>query len=685
VTVLAEPVATQLQDPAARPRARRPEIEGLRALAVALVVVYHVFSGRVSGGVDVFLTLTGFFLVVTLGERFAGADGFNPLRPLARSLSRLAPAAFVVLTATVLAALWVAPRTRWREVVDHLVSSVTFTENLRLVDESVSYASLNAATSPMQQFWSLSIQVQVLVVAPFVVAAVGLLLRSTGRLRHGRRVAIALVGAGTAASFAWALVSVRADQQAAYFATLPRLWELGAGALAALLLVDRRPRRVVAALLGWAGVVGLVVCGTVLDGARTFPGWQAAWPVACALFVLLAADAGGRHGAYRLLSRAPLQWVGRRSYGIYLWHWPILVLYMVHDGQGRPSLVAGTAIIAAAVVLAALTHRLAEGPALDLLRSRRPAWAVTLVIACAVPLVVAGAATTTQLDRQLAGFVPAADDPDYPGARALLRPELMADAGDVEAVPPLSVIRDDWARISDSRCVLEGDEDGGTPLEPFSCVRGEATAERRIVLVGDSHVAHWLQPMAALVDARGWQLVALINPGCNLSTESEFRVDRTLLEQCEQWRAGIVDRIAAVDPDVVLALGTRIADGEREVLPPGFVEAWQQLSDLGIPVIGLRDTPRHERDVPDCMAELGDLAPECAVSPADIYDDDVLDADLPPGVQLLDTRPYFCTSTECPSVVGNVRVYRDDSHVTNMYMRTVGPVLEPDLMALTGW
>ena len=114
------------------------------------------------------------------------------------------------------------------------------------------------------------------------------------------------------------------------------------------------------------------------------------------------------------------------------------------------------------------------------------------------------------------------------------------------------------------------------------------------------------------------------------------------------------------------ALGTRFADGEREVLPPGFVEAWQQLSALDILVIGLRDNPRHERDVPDCMAELGGLAPEYAVAPADIYDDDVLEADR-------------------PSVVGNVRVYRDESHVTNTCMRTVGPVLEPDLMALTGW
>jgi peptidoglycan/LPS O-acetylase OafA/YrhL len=685
MTVLAEPVATYERAPTAQPRARRPEIEGLRALAVALVVVYHVFSGRVSGGVDVFLTLTGFFLVVTLGERFGRADGFNPLRPLARSLSRLAPAAFVVLIATVLAAMWVAPQTRWREVIDHLVSSVTFTENLRLVEESVSYASLNAATSPMQQFWSLSIQVQVLVAAPFVVAAVGLLLRSTGRLRHGRRVAIVLVGAGTAASFAWALAAVRADQQAAYFATLPRLWELGAGTLAGLLLVDRRPRRMLAAVLGWAGVLGLVACGALLDGARTFPGWQAAWPVLCALLIIVAADAGGRHGAHRLLSLPVLQWVGQRSYGIYLWHWPILVLYMVHAGQGRPAVAAGTAVIAASVVLAAVTYRLTERPALDLLRSRRPAWAVTLVIACAAPLVVAGAVTTTQLDRQLAGFVPTADDPDYPGARALLRPGLMAEADDVEAVPPLSVIRDDWTKVSDSRCRLEGDEDADTPLQPFSCVRGSDDAPRRIVLVGDSHVAQWQQPMTDIVAAHGWQLVSLINPGCNLSTRSEFRANRTLVEQCDAWRSRLVDRIVSLDPDVVVALGTRIAKGEREVLPPGFVEAWQQLAAADIPVIGLRDNPRHERDVPDCQAELGDIAPECAVAPADIYDDDVFEADLPPGVQLLDTRPYFCTSDECPSVIGNVRVYRDDAHVTAMYMRTVRPVLEPDFLALTGW
>jgi peptidoglycan/LPS O-acetylase OafA/YrhL len=685
MTVLDEPAVVEQRTTPAAPRSRRPEIEGLRALAVALVVGYHVFSGRVSGGVDVFLTLTGFFLVTTLGTRFAGADRFNPLRPVARSLSRLAPAAFLVLVATVLAALWVAPETRWREVLDHLVSSVTFTENLRLVEESVSYAALTASTSPMQQFWSLSIQVQVLLAAPFAVALVGLVLRRAGWARHGRRVAVVLVAAATAASFAWALVAVRTDQQSAYFSTAPRLWELGAGALAGLLLGALRPGRAVAAVLGWAGVVGLVVCGAVLDGARTFPGWQALVPVLCALAVLTAADRGGRYGAHRPLSAPPLQWIGQRSYGIYLWHWPILVLYMVRTGEGRPSLLAGAGIIVAAVVLAALSYALAERPALDLLRSRRPAWAVVLVLACAAPVVTAGAVATAQLDRQLAAFVPAVDDPDYPGARALLRPELMDEADEVEAVPPLSVIRDDWARVSGSRCVRDDGGDADALLRPFSCQQGPEDAARSIVLVGDSHVAQWLQPMTDMATAHGWRLVSLINPGCNLSTRSEFQASRTLVEQCDAWRSGLVERIVDREPDLVVALGTRIASGEREELPRGFVEAWQQLADAGIPVIGLRDNPRHERDVPDCVAELGDAAPECAVAPGDIYDDALLGADLPEGVRLMDTRRYFCTATECPSVIGNVRVYRDDAHVTNMYMRTVHPVFEPDFLALTGW
>jgi peptidoglycan/LPS O-acetylase OafA/YrhL len=687
MTALVAPVTGRARIPAPPRPVRRPEIDGLRALAVGLVVGYHVVTGRVSGGVDVFLTLTGFFLVHSLGTHLRGSAPLDPLAPIARTLSRLAPAAFLVVGVTAALSIWVLPETRWREVAEHLIASGTFTENLHLVDEAVEYAADNAAASPMQQFWSLSIQLQVLVAVPLVVCAGAAILRLGGWRRHGRRLVVLLVAAGTVASFGWALAATSADQQAAYFSTLPRLWELGVGALAALLLVGSRPRRRAGAVLGWGGVVALVVCGAVLDGAHAFPGWPALWPVLSAIAVLAAGDSGGRFGVHRVLSPWPMQWLGTRAYGLYLWHWPILVLYLAHADRSRPTAVGAAAIIVLSVLLAALTHRLVEQPAGALLRSRRPAWALVLVVVCAAPLVVAGLGATSSLDSRLASFVPAADDPAYRGARALSGAQpATGGVDDVELLPPLSVIGEDWTHLPDARCRLETQAMQPAPAEFAICTRGPDSASRRIVVVGDSHAAHWLPPLAALADAHDWQVVSVMNPGCNLSTASEFIPRRSpRYEECAAWRSRIVDRIVAFDPDVVVSLGTRIAYGQREVVPPGFVEAWQQLSDRGVPVIGMRDNPRHERHVPDCLAELGDDAPECAVSPSEVYDDEVLDVDLPPGVTLLDTRPYFCTGTVCPAVIGNIRVYMDDAHITAMYMRTVAPLLEPDLLALTGW
>ncbi|MGY2004219.1 acyltransferase family protein [Blastococcus sp. SYSU DS1024] len=671
--------------PAGRRPARRPEVDGLRALAVGLVVVYHVFTGRVSGGVDVFLALTGFFLVHSLAGRLRSGT-FDPITPIARSLSRLAPAAFVVLGATVALSAVVVPETRWREIVEHLIASVTFTENLHLVDEAVEYAANDAAASPMQQFWSLSIQVQVLVAVPLIVAAVLAGLRAAGAQRYGRPLAVALVAAATAASFAWSLAATSADQQAAYFATLPRLWELGVGALAALLLVGRPGRRL-GLVLGWSGVLALVVCGAVLDGVRTFPGWQAAWPVLCAVAVLVAADTGGRFGVHRVLTVRPMQWLGRRAYVVYLWHWPLLVLHLVHTGRQNPSPVGAVGVIAVSLVLAALTHRMVERPGGNLLRSRRPAWVLVLVVACAAPLLAGGLAVTTYLDRQLAAHGPALDDPRYPGARALTAADVVTGGvADVEAVPPLSVLRDDWASLEGASCRVETVRREPLDAKIAVCIQGPDDATRRVVVVGDSHMNHWLPPMSTIAAERGWQLISLPNPGCNLSTGSEFyRPTSARYGECAAWRATVADRIVAFDPDVVLAMGTRIDPGEREVLPPGFVEAWEQLAEAGVPVIGMRDNPRNDRDVPDCVAELGDRAAECSVSPDEVYDDRVLRAALPEGVQLLDTRPYFCTEESCPAVVGNVRVYMDDAHVTAMYMRTVAPLLERDLLRLTGW
>ncbi|MFQ1001677.1 acyltransferase family protein [Modestobacter sp. SSW1-42] len=676
----------QVSSTPAPPRRHRTEIEGLRALAVALVVGYHVSSGRVSGGVDVFLVLTGFFLVRTLQGQLARTGRVAVLPTLTRTLTRLLPLSLLVLAVTLVASAVVVPQSRWREIALHLLSSTTFRENHRLVQEAVDYSASNAAASPFQHFWSLSIQLQVLLAAPVVVAVAAALLRRRVARVEGRRVAVAGVAAVAGASFVWSLVSTQADQQVAYFSTAPRLWELGAGALVALLPADARVGPRAAALLGWGGVVALVACGALLDGAHTFPGWQAAWPVACAVAVLLAGDRGGRFGVHRLLSRPVLGRLGRISFALYLWHWPVLVLYLVHTGRESPTVGGAVGVVGVSWALAAVTSRLVEQPTTRGLRRLRPAAALGVVVACALPLLASGLGTVGWLDRESARVAAAADDPAYPGAAALL-----GAAGAVPERDPLpseSVVREDWPRLPEQDCSVL--DDPAVPGETELCTLGSDERERRIVVVGDSHAAQWLPPLAALAADRSWQVVSIVRGGCNLSTESEFVEEGWPgYEECVAWRSGLVGVITGLAPDLVVALGTRTgyAPGE-EVVPPGFVAAWQQLSDAGLRVIGMRDTPRHADDAPDCLARSTTGPSACGVAPADVYTEGLLESvgpTLPPGVDLLDTRSFFCTDETCPALVGNVRVYLDRQHVTATYMRTTAPLLEPELLALTGW
>ncbi len=670
--------------------ARRTEVDGLRALAVTLVVGYHVSTGRVSGGVDVFLVLSGFFLVHSLAGQHRRTGRIRVLPQLVRTTSRLVPPALVVLAVTAVAGVLVVPEGRWRELAAHLLASATFTENQRLVLEAVDYSASNAMASPLQQFWSLSIQMQVLLAAPVLVVAGAWLLRRTGREAWGRPVAVASVAAVTAASLAWSVVATAENQSVAYFSTLPRVWELGIGALAALLLAGVRPRPGVAVALGWGGVGALVSFGALVDGAHRLPGWEALWPVACAVAVVVAGDSGGRWGVHRLLGLAPARWLGVRSYGLYLWHWPILVLYLLHTGQDQPSISGAAAIVGLSVVLAAATHHLVERPAGARLPGRRPVVALAVVVVGLLPVAGAGLAALEWLDRQAARTAAAADDPDYPGAVALTGSLVSTGGVDgVDPLPDLAVIRDDWADFPDATCATDEEPAEPVPAVTEVCVLGPDDAERRLVVVGDSHAAHWLTPLAVMAEAHSWQLTWLLRGGCNLSTESEFIQEGTPgYDECAAWRARLVDRIVALEPDLVVTNGTRTERDGPEYLPAGYLAAWQQLSDAGLPVLALRDTPRHVDDVPDCMAREGDTSPACTLSRDSVYQDGVLDEAapaLPAGVQLVDSSRYFCTATTCPPVIGNVRVYMDVGHVTATYMRTVRPLLQEDFLARTGW
>ena len=215
-------------------------------------------------------------------------------------------------------------------------------------------------SSPVQHFWSLSIQGQFFLVWPLLVALVALAARGdAARIRAHLTVAVLGV---FAASLTFSVVLTATNQPLAYFHSLTRLWEFALGGLLALTIDTVRLPRRTRVRLGWVGLVGLLACGAVLQVDTIFPGFVALWPTGCAVLVLLAGVTGARGGADRLLTSRPLRYVGDLSYPLYLWHWPVLVFTLVLTGRDRLDLANGAVVVALSVVLAVLTHHLVEKP-----------------------------------------------------------------------------------------------------------------------------------------------------------------------------------------------------------------------------------------------------------------------------------------------------------------------------------
>ncbi|HZY67397.1 MAG TPA: acyltransferase, partial [Devosia sp.] len=375
----------------AAPHRYLEEVQGLRTVAALLVAVYHIWLHRVSGGVDVFFVVAGYFLVAGLARR-------EPLglRHLVEyygaTARRVLPGATLVILATIVAAwLWM-PDALWRAQIVHAFASLLFVENWWLAREATDYLQQGLETSPFQQLWALSLQMQVYLLFPIVYlvgSAAARLLRASPRLGT-----TLLFGAVAVASFVFSVAFTSVDQPVAYFISLTRLWEFAAGALLALWIGRFTLPPLAAKLLGWAGLVALVALGAVLDVSRQFPGYLALIPVAAALAIIVSASNGGN---LRLLNNRQMTGAADMSFAFYLWHWPLLIFLRYRLGSADVGLVGGLAVLGGAAVLAYASTSLLEQPL------RRWTWLATRPVASiALPiLLLLAPAAATQAWSQL--------------------------------------------------------------------------------------------------------------------------------------------------------------------------------------------------------------------------------------------------------------------------------------------
>ncbi|RJQ80043.1 acyltransferase family protein [Amycolatopsis panacis] len=657
----------------------RPELQGLRALASLLVVVYHVWLDRISGGVDVFFLVSGFLITGQLYR--ALLRGRIRLRETwGRMIKRLFPAAMTVLLAVVVISTLLLPEDRWFQTIREVFASALFYENWQLASDSVDYFAQHNSASVVQHFWSLSIQGEFYLLWPILFVGLGLLVRRLGwSLR--RIVSVLLVVLFTA-SLAFSVYLTAVDQPLAYFHGLTRVWEFALGGLMAMFLDSVTLPRALRVLLGWLGVAGLVLCGIVLRIDSVFPGWIALWPTLSAGLVLVAGQTGTPLGTDRWLSSKPLGYLGKLSFSLYLWHWPVLVFYLVARDRPAVGVLGGAVVIGASFLLSILTYHLIENPIrLSKIGTVKRWGAYRFGVLALIPVLLACLAWSWVGTAQ-ANFEIEVGDPDHPGAVAHSPGFIYEGSPSPSLVPPTLALPDDWAGITDDKCKMSPRN-----KELKVCTQNPlGPPVKRVVLVGDSHIQQFLGAYLQLVGSAGWQVTSMLKGACPFSTDSELMAgDRG----CQDWNKAAADEIVAMHPDVVVTLASVTPRaGVTETTPRGLVHRWAQLGKAGIPVVALRDSPRFGFNMASCVAQRGAEDPGC--SPAR---DTVLPRtpsyadidDVPDNVSFLDLTDYFCEPRTCSAVVGNVLVYMDDNHVTATFMATLAPIVEREMTSALQW
>ncbi|GAB3477391.1 peptidoglycan/LPS O-acetylase OafA/YrhL [Amycolatopsis cihanbeyliensis] len=666
----------------AHPRARkyRPELQGLRALAAVLVVVYHVWFDRISGGVDVFFVITGFLITGQLVR--ASERGRIEFRPMwGRMIKRLFPAALTVLVAIMAFSFAFLPESRWFQTIREVVASALYVENWRLAVDSVDYFAQHDTASVVQHFWSLSIQGQFYLVWPLLIALIALATRAAGRsVRTG---VLVMLVTTFATSLAYSVLLTWQNQPLAYFHSLTRVWEFALGGLLALAIDAIVLPRLLRVLLGWIGVFGLASCGMLLQVGTVFPGYAALWPTMAAVLVIVAGATDSRLGADRILAARPLEYVGNLSYALYLWHWPVLLFYLVIRDREEVGWRGGAAIIGLSFVLAALTYHLVEKPVRDSRIGVRSRWgSYRFGAATLVPVLIAAGAWQAVATQRVGESTIEVGDPDHPGAAAMAPGFTYTGAEEVEPAPSLVALPEDWAGIP-GPCPRPSSNE-----ELEVCANGvdAAGAEKRVVIVGDSHIQQYLAAFLPMAERRNWQLSAILKGACPFSVDADAMPGDA---GCIQWNADVADYLAETRPDAVVTLATRdVRAGPTEYTPPGYVEQWRAMERAGIPVVAIRDNARHDFSGPACVERHGPESVECSTPRGALFAERPPYAaipDVPSNVSFLDFTDYYCTELACPSLIGNVLVYLDGHHLSATYMSTMSPIIEQQFVSVLGW
>lgn len=743
----------------------RTDIEGLRGLAIALVVIFHVFIGKVSSGVDVFLLLGGIFFFSSQLTNAQRPDGLTPIQSLIRIIRRLFPLLAVVVASTLAGVFFVMSKLQHITMAKDAVAALGYYINWQLAYSGREYTNVRNEVSPFQHLWSMSAQLQIYVASLLAVVIIAFIFR-----RLAKPALLIILTAATILSFAYATYLNQHDQALNYYSTFSRFWEIGLGGLLGMWLL-RKPKDGGSTLapistpmrwvLGLLGLTAIICTGAFLNGAQQFPGPWTLIPLLGAACVVIAGTGGQPVGVTRLLETKLFQFLGRISYALYLWHWPILVLVVAWLGQQQETSptngsstgllvnpVVGVGVIVTSVVLAWLSSRLVEKPLRQGAKPQRSwvllhpsywwasikRWPKTIYATGILLLAGAVVATPIMLEQQIRAnssqlLAKANNRDDYPGALAYLN-----DAPVPEGVTLIPSLEDFQALLPPTQA--DGCQIGFEPAiiithknynrSDEECAYGDIDSQRTMYVIGGSHSEQYIPAMDIIGKNQGIKMVPLLKMGCPVGATIPLWTGEDY-PSCREWSAAVMKYILDNPPtEGIFMIGTRPSDylgRGPEIVPPEYVDVVRRFDAAGIRSYLVRDNPWHMKRNPDlgqfdqrrCVTDMmdgsyagnGDPVNDGSSFPGFAVEDkptaseidavnqvcgNAVEESLLPlnpeyeayaglNVRIVDLTLGYCKDGWCPSIIGNVVVYRDAHHFTNVFTETLAPELERQMFA----
>ncbi len=665
--------------------AYRPDIDGLRAVAVLAVVVFHAFPAALPGGfvgVDVFFVISGYLISSIIFKALAGGE-FSFADFYARRVRRIFPPLLLVVAVSLALGWAVLLPDEYAQLAGHALAGLGFAANI-VFWQQAGYFDNAAALKPLLHLWSLGVEEQFYIVWPLVAVLAW---------RCGRRLALVLAILAVA-SFATNLVLTAAAPVAAYFLLPARAWEMLAGAALAWRL--HRHGAVFGGARGawaqWAAALGLTAiaaAAALIDKERAFPGWWALLPTLGAVLVIAAGE--GAWVNRRLLASRVMVGLGLISFPLYLWHWPLLSFVRIVAGEAASPL-ALAAAVALAAVCAGLSYRLLETPV-----RRRQGWRPVAALVGVGAVLVAGA------------------------GNVLVRDGLAFRLKDAQAKQEAAAL--EWGNAlrlaEDCKRWLPA----GTPGH---CLIADAARAPDALIVGDSHANHYFWGLSRALQDQGVNLMQLSEGGCvplyGMAILKDGRLNdcRAVVEAAidhaartpeiatvflaGRWMAYVTGRELKDAPDHVsdetLVLpgmpgGDRM--GRVDVFAHGLDHSLRRLTAAGKRVVFLHAVPELPFNARECVAWQPNRfvhrtpRPDCLVSRAQQRAREAefrpqLDAVLRvyPQLAVFDPAPLMCDAEACRGRRDGLLLYRDDDHLSLDGSLWLGRQLAPLLPGLLG-